>query len=1003
MLSLALAMGLLFHGASFFHTLEGTYDFYVHSFFGDHYARSWFDVWETRWYTGFNVTSYPPLSHQLIGLFSLIGGIKFGAFTLSFLIIILYITGAYRFAKLVTGNEHAAGYAALIAVFLPSVVEAFHVFGQIPSMLGISWLLHTMPEVYLWIRYGKRKYLRNGLCIIAVAVSSHHVTPIFGMVFFILPLIGTAVLDAAREKAGSYSKIGFTLFIKEVRQSFGRIVIFGLATIALAIVVILPYWLWSKSDPILQVPIPHGSRDNYFEVFSSGLIFFIIPWGFLLVLLPYIFYRYFSKRNIFIGLSFALLTILGTGGSTPIAKALLGENAFNILTLERFTFWATIWAMPMAGEFIWSFFNGPIRNRILLNNSQGVYNFLTSVMVIVIFCSAGLTLNLGYFRPIQPKPINIEPLTNFINTDKHYKWRYLTLGFGDQMAWLSANTNAQTIDGNYHSVRRIPELTTRAVERLENVKYRGTEGLGTLKQFLSYPDKFHLKYIFSNDKFYDPLLYFSGWHRVRKLDNGIMVWEREDVSPLPSVLPRKETPTYQVLMWGLIPMTSLLLALFFNVQLHWINHVRNRNKKRDDYLNPETISSSINNKVYLTSKFWFILMVTLTGVIIYKLYFSSQTQNTPSKAVFSYYDALDLKKYEKAYSYLDADKSYPLDQFMLEISVTDGIIESYGKIDEISTTIINETDSTAIVDVLLKYITPLDIYEKKNRHLVFKIESKWHLEPQPLEYTIPANQFVISNITDYRNQGRKKVTIEETHHTDIIDRPVLNVLQANLIREDNSHYIVGLLQNVDAYPTDISLLGKLYGTDEGMIAETAEQLLVTHKLLPKEITPFKIEFDSLSYGDQYGENVCDFSLEIVGAVTSQDLYKDTAIKNLTIDGSHVSGEIFNQGNEVATVIQALIPQFDIDFKIIDVSSQLVEESVFPRRSQPFAFTLKGTEHLHLISSTPKAVLVNGVDNKDIVRKYQTDQNTNMSDNLWSTRHQHFSIKLNNFIGNPGKF
>lgn len=1003
MLSLALAMGLLFHGGSFFHTLEGTYDFYVHTFFADHYARSWFDVWETRWYTGFNVISYPPLSHQLIALFSLIGGLKFGAFLLSFIIITLYITGAYRFAKLVTGNEHAAGYAALIAVFLPSVIEAFHVFGQIPSMLGISWLLHTMPEVYLWVRYGKRKYLRNGLCLIAVGVSSHHVTPIFGMVFFILPLIGTAVLDTAREKVGSYSKIGFTLFIKEVKNAFGRITIFGIATIVLAIVVILPYWLWSKSDPITQIPIPHGSRDNYFEVFSSGLIFFIIPWGFLLVLLPYIFYRYFSKRNIFIGISFTLLTVLGTGGSTPIAEALLGENAFNILTLERFTFWATIWAMPMAGEFVWSFFNGPIRDRILTRNSQGVYNFITTVMVIVIFCSAGLTLNLGYFRPIQPKAIDIEPLTNFINTDKHYKWRYLTLGFGDQMAWLSANTNAETIDGNYHSVRRIPELTTRAVERLENVKYRGIEGLGTLKQFLSNPDKFHLKYIFSNDKFYDPLLYFSGWHRVRKLDNGIMVWEREDVSPLPSVLPRKQIPTYQILMWGIIPMLSLILALFFNIQLHWINHVRNRNKTRDDYQNPEIISLSINNKVYLTSKFWLVLMIALTSVITYKVYFSNQTQNSASKAVFSYYDALDLKQYERAYSYLDAGEGYPLDQFMLEISVTDGIIESYGKIDKISTSIVNETDTTAIIDVTLKYITPLEVYEKKNRHIVSKMKGNWHLEPQPLEYTIPSNQFVISNITNYKNQGRKRVTIEETHHTDIIDRPVLNVLQANLVRKDNSHYIVGLLQNVDAYPADISLLGKLYGNDGNISAQSAEQLLVTHKLLPKEITPFKIEFDSLSYADHYGESICDFSLEIVGAVTTQDLYKDTAIQNIMIEGSTVSGQIFNQGNEVATVIQALIPQFDTDLKIVNVSSQLVEESVFPRRSQPFSFRLNNVKHLKLISSNAKVVLVNGVDNDEIVGKYQTNQR-NTSGIIWSTAdQQHFSIKLNNFIGNPGKF
>jgi hypothetical protein len=42
--------------------------------------------------------------------------------------------------------------------------------------------------------------------------------------------------------------------------------------------------------------------------------------------------------------------------------------------------------------------------------------------------------------------------------------------FGDQMATLSYQTRALTVDGNSPSARRLPELTSRAVERLENSK-----------------------------------------------------------------------------------------------------------------------------------------------------------------------------------------------------------------------------------------------------------------------------------------------------------------------------------------------------------------------------------------------------------------------------------------------------------------------------------------------------------------------------------------------------
>jgi hypothetical protein len=115
-------------------------------------------------------------------------------------------------------------------------------------------------------------------------------------------------------------------------------------------------------------------------------------------------------------------------------------------------------------------------------------------------------INLGRFRPLQPATIDTTPILQFLERDQHDKWRFMTLGFGDQMAWLSAQTSAQLVDGNYHSARRLQEMTTRPLERLENSKFKGIEGLGSLQQFLTVPEKYYLKFVFSNDKFYDPIM-----------------------------------------------------------------------------------------------------------------------------------------------------------------------------------------------------------------------------------------------------------------------------------------------------------------------------------------------------------------------------------------------------------------------------------------------------------------------------------------------------------------
>ena len=146
------------------------------------------------------------------------------------------------------------------------------------------------------------------------------------------------------------------------------------------------------------------------------------------------------------------------------------------------------------------------------------------------------------------------------------------------MAWLSAQTNAMTVDGNYHSARRLPELTTRPIERLENSKFKGVAGIGSLQQFLTTPEKYNLKYIFSNDKFYDPILYFCGWQRLRQLENNIMVWERLNIPPLPSILPKEDVAKWQKIIWGIIPFLTVIIAFILNIQMLWVRALKTKTK-----------------------------------------------------------------------------------------------------------------------------------------------------------------------------------------------------------------------------------------------------------------------------------------------------------------------------------------------------------------------------------------------------------------------------------------
>ncbi|WP_303317943.1 hypothetical protein Q4Q34_18705 [Flavivirga abyssicola] len=1017
----ALLIGIAFHGTSIFFTLEGTYDALIHLFFAEHYSSSWFEPWNYKWYTGFTVMSYPPLVHQGIAALSLIGGLKFGLFTVALISIVLFITGVYRFSLLMTSSRTAAGYAAILAVLSSSFVETLHVFGQLPSIIGISVLMHALPEIYLWLKTGKYRYLLTSLSLIAVTVTSHHVTPIFGMIFFIFPLIGMVIMDASREQVNTMKEVRFKVFLRSFFKLFKRIVGFGLLSLVIIVGCILPYWINSKNNPITQVPIPHGSRDNFLEVTSSGLVFFLIPWGILLILLPYIFYRYYSKRYLFFGLSITLLTVLGTGGTTPIPKMILGDTAFNILTLDRFTLWASIMSLPLFGEFAYRFVEGDLKTRIQ-NTFGAIYHRIIGGILAGLFLFMTIfTMSLGYFRPSQPQKIKMLPIVNFLNQDQHDHWRYMTLGFGDQMAWLSAQTKALSVDGNYHSARRLPELTTRPIERLENSKFKGVEGIGSLQQFLTTPEKYHLKYIFSNDKFYDPILYFCGWQRLRQLENGIMVWEKLNVPPMPSILPKDDVALWQKILWGVMPFLTVLIAFILNIQMLWIRALKTKEKITPAYLNFKNNYTSFSKGVLKVTHIWSIILAIFVNYGIYLFYIKNDSHRSPEHVIMAYYDALDFKAFEKAHRLINPESHLPIAQYMLEISVTDGLLSSYAKLDALKTIVTSKTDSLASVKVITDWITPLEKINKVDYKSLVKKDGKWFLQPEDINLDLPPDQLYSDNSTRYFNQGRRRITTEQTHHEDVLKQPVLEILSAKLVKQDNHYAIIGAIQNIDNVPADVVLKGTLYNDDNKELATYNAKHQVKHKLMPKEVSAFRINFEGIAWSKtqdsipktfnpdeftpvEFDEQPTKFNLQVAGNVSGSDLYKATTISALNITSESIKGNLFNSGLEEVTIPQLIISYYDTNKTMIWVDHLFLEEGIRQQRQQPFEYKLLQNNTIKLINSDMTNCFVNGLPNEAISNKVVPNRIEDQTQSvLQPISHSHYSyvkIEVNTYIGNP---
>lgn len=772
LLVLAIIGTVIFHGGLLLAgSFRGTYDAYVHIFFADHYDRSWWNPWEPRWYTGFTLFSYPPLTHQLTALIA-----KFSSLPTGFITVMLFSTvtttiGVYRYSRLWV-DERPALYAALLVVVSSSVAETVHVFGQLPTMFVMGVMLNALPFIWRWVDDANISDLFRGWSLLMVAAAGHHVTTLFGMVFFSGPILATILLRKFRtprldEPETTTDTAGFSLGqikpliqrrIQRVAPSFFRSGIFGVGLIIILVMTVLPYWLWSRSDPITQITIPHASRDSFIENTPAGLMFFLIPWGVLLVILPYALYKGFGGANWILASSLALLALLGTGGTTPIPAMLL-RGAFYILTLDRFTFWASIIILPFAGLFMESLLHGRLGKWIRAHIGEA-WRVTFIVLIGLAFISTALfTANLTQYRKFQPDPVDMTPIVEFIAKDNHDKWRYMTLGFGDQMAWLSAQTNALNVEGNYHSARRLPELTSTPIERLDGAKFTSIPGLGSLQAFLTNPQRYNLKYVFSNDDFYQPLLYFAGWHSLGLLENGVEVWERADVPPLPVAIPMQVYPAWQRLMWGTLPVGSLFVvgAVFFFTtlivpyfglslrRLPLIKHIiywriirfwlidddqRQALPASQDWQLWKRLTQRFIPPIRLTplprSQFYGVgVLMLCAGGLGLAGYGIQQERLSPEATLLAYYDAIDFKRFTDSYTYIQTDLTR--EEYLRWLSLQGGILASFAKLENLYVQIDTSHEDVLIAHVTAEWLTALGTYPVAQTWQMVKRDGHWRL------------------------------------------------------------------------------------------------------------------------------------------------------------------------------------------------------------------------------------------------------------------------------------
>lgn len=507
-------------------------DFATHIFLADHYRRSWFGLWEPRWFGGFSVSSYPPLVHQLLALLSIPFGYD-GAFAILLLATLMaFPVAVWRFATIFV-PPRAASAAAVAAVFLPGLALAEYAYGQLPTAVSLTIVLFLVAECIHFVESGGRFALALIAGLAATAFAAHHATPLLFMPPALLAGLSTVlVVGVDRGERG-----------QRLRRTF-----LAVATCVVAgAVVIMPFWLW-VSTGVHQAFIPHDTRTNFLLDVRAQSLFVWGEYGALPALAVFGLLRRTDRRTIAVAVLAVFLGSVGLGGTTPIPALLFGPQ-WQWLTYDRFALWGAVALLPLAGVAV----NHLLSVRVALSRALGI----VALLVLFAYSSANAVMSLSTSAGGR----DVRPIAEYLNAGRT-QWRYQTFGLGNDATELGYLTSAATIDGSYYSARRLPELTGSGIGNVDAALWWDPSGR-VLRRVLARAGFYSIRWAFVGESRYNAYLAQAGFAPRGMLPGRIAVWENTGAPPVAAEALRFAAPNLAGILWGSLPLGFAILTLGF--------------------------------------------------------------------------------------------------------------------------------------------------------------------------------------------------------------------------------------------------------------------------------------------------------------------------------------------------------------------------------------------------------------------------------------------------------
>ncbi len=358
-----------------------------------------------------------------------------------------------------------------------------------------------------------------------------------------------------------------------------------------------------------------------------------------------------------------------------------------------------------------------------------------------------------------------------------------------------------------------------------------------------------------------------------------------------------------------------------------------------------------------------ILIIILTVVLV-AMATIQPNQLSPAKspqgAVQALLDRVKAHDYRGAYAYVAQTGDTNEQAFAADLAGRNGSLRTYSSLAQVDTKVLRATDDEALVRANLEYATAVGAFYDTRDLKVLKAGDNWKVEwPVVKEPKVPP-QVIQENYLrwDVITRGAS-----DDWGAQNVEAPRVRIVSMNAIPQGNNTIIVGEIENEDTVPGFVSVGATLIGRNGDVLGEETSFDKISHTLLPKEISPFRIDFPNVKLSTiksvrmQPNSMLVPASADPTIGVLHQRVETDAR-------GRHVlKGELVEQSGETVNIPHVLATYYDNAGKVIWVSDGYLDKALLPQTPVPFAVELNDTAaaNVHNYRVTVNEYLLNRQD------------------------------------------